>query len=159
MVAGHVTPRQHGHIAAVGPLTNIALALAAHGCDVAIMSRLAEHLETPAGEIRARGRRSPGHIDGGLGGAVGAAARVPAAACVARPPSTRAPDSPAGALLATPAGPGAAADGAAADGASGALALLAAAAADADAVSLSFASLSLTSLTLTHASPSPSFKV
>ena len=27
MVAGHVTPRQHGHIAAVGPLTNIALAL------------------------------------------------------------------------------------------------------------------------------------
>ena len=29
MVAGHVTPRQHGHIAAVGPLTNIALALAA----------------------------------------------------------------------------------------------------------------------------------
>ena len=29
MVAGHVTNRQHGHIAAVGPLTNIALALAA----------------------------------------------------------------------------------------------------------------------------------
>ncbi len=42
----------------IGICRGIALALAAHGCDVAIMSRLAEHLETTAGEIRARGRRS-----------------------------------------------------------------------------------------------------
>ena len=41
-----------------GICRGIALALAAHGCDVAITSRAAEHLEPTAGEIRARGRRA-----------------------------------------------------------------------------------------------------
>ena len=41
-----------------GICRGIALALAAHGCDVAIMSRSAEHLAPTADEIRATGRRA-----------------------------------------------------------------------------------------------------
>ena len=41
-----------------GICRGIALALAAHGCDVAIVSRSAEHLAPTADEIRATGRRS-----------------------------------------------------------------------------------------------------
>jgi len=38
-----------------GICRGIALALAAHGCDVAIVSRKAEHLEPTAGELRSIG--------------------------------------------------------------------------------------------------------
>jgi peroxisomal 2,4-dienoyl-CoA reductase len=41
-----------------GICRGIALALAAHGCDVAILSRSIEHLEPTADEIRATGRRA-----------------------------------------------------------------------------------------------------
>ena len=41
-----------------GICRGIALALAHHGCDVAITSRSVEHLEPTAAEIRARGRRT-----------------------------------------------------------------------------------------------------
>ena len=41
-----------------GICRGIALALAAHGCDVAITSRSADHLEPTADEIRAKGRRA-----------------------------------------------------------------------------------------------------
>lgn len=41
-----------------GICRGIALALATHGCDVAITSRAAEHLEPTAEEIRATGRRA-----------------------------------------------------------------------------------------------------
>jgi len=41
-----------------GICRGIALAFAAHGCDVAITSRKAEHLEPTVGELRATGRRA-----------------------------------------------------------------------------------------------------
>ena len=41
-----------------GICRGIAIALAAHGCDVALMSRSADHLEPTADEIQARGRRA-----------------------------------------------------------------------------------------------------
>jgi len=52
-----------GHVALVtgggtGICRGIALALAAHGCDVAITSRRLEHLEPAVAELRATGRRA-----------------------------------------------------------------------------------------------------
>src|SRR5690349_5274824 len=44
-----------------GICRGIALAFAAHGCDVAITSRRREHLEPTAAEIRARGVRAVAH--------------------------------------------------------------------------------------------------
>src|SRR5437879_12636183 len=52
-----------GHVALVtgggtGICRGIALAFAAHGCDVAITSRRLEHLEPAVAELRATGRRA-----------------------------------------------------------------------------------------------------
>ena len=44
-----------------GICRGIALAFAAHGCDVAITSRKAEHLEPTAAELRALGVRAVAH--------------------------------------------------------------------------------------------------
>ena len=62
-----------------GICRGIALAFAAHGCDVAIASRKAEHVEPTAGEIRAAGVRAralvadvraPASVDAMIAGAV-----------------------------------------------------------------------------------------
>lgn len=50
-----------------GICRGIALAFAAHGCDVAITSRKAEHLEPTVAELRATGRRALGKAADGRG--------------------------------------------------------------------------------------------